>query len=527
MKYILSLLLICFFNTFYCQDETYLDNTFDADGSMHFNFNNSDRTKSIAIQTDGKILVAGCSTSPTNEIFLFRLNSDGSIDSSFGDNGLFIYSPDTLLQAYLPKVILSSTNKILFIIRAFEGSSIENAVEHTLVFCIEVDGTLDYTYGNNGIVTILETGGFPSCAFISPNQELFIGGGKYVDSSISNVRVKINQDGSFVEEYGSPAHAEIGLNYNLGFISDMIMLNDTVLCIGTSEIYMDNDNQRFLTAWMIDPSTGELVSEFGYNGLFEMDIEYAPNFIYSVSDLQKLSTNDILILLTADTSALVRLKPNGELDLEFGVDGVEEISFQLPCNLFHQILSNSVGQLFILGSSDIFCSGQDIGPYHIAQLSTFGEPILMNTDDGTIDIAQFIYDGGVAGFQNDGRLIVAGSFRNPIQLDLYVSRIDFQSAIGVVEVQSSREKMEHMYPNPANDVVNLSYTYPESYVPNNRNEIVIIDMQGREVLRENIFLFASSSNTIEINISSLSSGMYTLHWLSNNAWLDSSKIVVE
>lgn len=99
--------------------------------------------------------------------------------------------------------------------------------------------------------------------------------------------------------------------------------------------------------------------------------------------------------------------------------------------------------------------------------------------------------------------------------------------VNVEEIVVGLENTISVFPNPANDVVNLSFTFPENYVPNNQNEIVIIDMQGREVLRENIFLFASSSNTIEINISSLSSGMYTLHWLSNNAWLDSSKIIVE
>lgn len=518
MKYILSLLLVCFFNTFYCQDEIYLDNTFDVDGCAQFDVNNSDRTKSIAIQADGKSLIAGYSTSPTNEIFLFRLNPDGSMDMSFGDNGIFIYSPDTLLQAYLPKVILSSTNKIFFIIRAFEGSSIENAVEHTLVFCIEVDGTLDYTYGNNGIVTIYETGGFPSCAFISPNEELFIGGGKYVDSSISNVIFRINQDGSFVEEYGIPAHAEIDLNYDMGFISDMIMLNDTILCIGTSEIYLNNDNHRFLTAWMIDPSTGELVSEFGDNGLFEMDIEYAPNFTYEVSDLQRLGTNDILILLTADASALVRLKPNGQLDLAFGVDGVEEISFELPCNRFHQILSNSVGQLFILGSSDIFCSGQDIGLYHIAQLSDYGEPILMSTDDGTIDVAQFMYDGGVACFQNDGKLIVAGCFHNPIQLDFNVSRLDFQNVIAVVEVQNPKEKRMHIYPNPAVNSAWLCYLQEAD----EHTTIKVYDTQCRllDSFQPNI------KGLIEISLKNYKSGNYVVQLIALDEVVESIKLTI-
>jgi hypothetical protein len=99
--------------------------------------------------------------------------------------------------------------------------------------------------------------------------------------------------------------------------------------------------------------------------------------------------------------------------------------------------------------------------------------------------------------------------------------------VNVEEIVVGLENTITVFPNPASDQVKLNFTFPDNYVPNNQNEIVIIDMQGREVLRENIFLFASSSNTIEINISSLSSGMYTLHWLSNSAWLDSSKVIVE
>ena len=123
---------------------------------------------------------------------------------------------------------------------------------------------------------------------------------------------------------------------------------------------------------------------------------------------------------------------------------------------------------------------------------------------------------------------------NPLLATPWIFKVDSMGCLepgcqyaNVEEIVVGLENTITIFPNPATDVVNLSFTFPENYIPNNQNEIVIIDMQGREVLRENIFLFASSSNTIEINISSLSSGMYTLHWLSNSAWLDSSKIVVE
>lgn len=148
-----------------------------------------------------------------------------------------------------------------------------------------------------------------------------------------------------------------------------------------------------------------------------------------------------------------------------------------------------------------------------------------------ISDAKLTPDGGVVccGYINQGT-----NDPDPMLATPWVFKVDSMGClepgcqyVNVEEIVVGLENTISVFPNPANDVVNLSFTFPENYIPNNQNEIVIIDMQGREVLRENIFLFASSSNTIEINISSLSSGMYTLHWLSNSAWLDSSKIMVE
>jgi Secretion system C-terminal sorting domain len=99
--------------------------------------------------------------------------------------------------------------------------------------------------------------------------------------------------------------------------------------------------------------------------------------------------------------------------------------------------------------------------------------------------------------------------------------------VNVEEIVIGLENTVSVFPNPASDIVNLTFTFPENFVPNNQNELVIIDMQGREVLRQSISLFASQNNQIQINISSLSSGVYTLHWISNNAWLDSIKLVVD
>src|SRR5688500_4063372 len=64
-----------------------LDTTFDGDGKTSVSFGIFDYATAVAIQPDGKIVVAGYTASvnpPTNEdLSLARFNTDGSLDMSF------------------------------------------------------------------------------------------------------------------------------------------------------------------------------------------------------------------------------------------------------------------------------------------------------------------------------------------------------------------------------------------------------------------------------------------------------------
>ncbi|MFN6475925.1 DUF4347 domain-containing protein, partial [Nostoc sp. DedQUE07] len=61
-----------------------LDTNFDSDGKVTTDFGNTDIAYSIALQDDGKILVAGASSS---NFAVVRYNSNGSLDTSFGTAG--------------------------------------------------------------------------------------------------------------------------------------------------------------------------------------------------------------------------------------------------------------------------------------------------------------------------------------------------------------------------------------------------------------------------------------------------------
>lgn len=63
-----------------------LDSSFDTDGKVTTDFGASDRSKAVAIQADGKILVAGVTPAGWN-FALARYNTDGSLDTSFDGDG--------------------------------------------------------------------------------------------------------------------------------------------------------------------------------------------------------------------------------------------------------------------------------------------------------------------------------------------------------------------------------------------------------------------------------------------------------
>jgi uncharacterized delta-60 repeat protein len=66
--------------------DTTLDTTFDGDGVTTFDYGDNDGAQAVALQPDGKIVVAGYG-GPGGDVAVTRLNPDGSPDTSFDGDG--------------------------------------------------------------------------------------------------------------------------------------------------------------------------------------------------------------------------------------------------------------------------------------------------------------------------------------------------------------------------------------------------------------------------------------------------------
>ena len=174
--YMLSLLLSVG-TLMHAMDGT-LDTTFDGDGKVTTPIGTStDQARSIAIQTDGKIIAAGFSNNGTNNDFaLVRYNPDGSLDTTFNPTGPIpgiVTTPIGSGNDQANAVAIQADGKII----AAGNSDIGTNTDFALVR-YNPDGSLDTTFDGDGkVITPIGTGNdFASAVAIQADGKIIAAG---------------------------------------------------------------------------------------------------------------------------------------------------------------------------------------------------------------------------------------------------------------------------------------------------------------------------------------------------------------
>ena len=112
-----------------------------------------DVATSVALQADGKIVVAGSHVDGTSSnIFVLRLNADGTLDTSFGADGNADGAPDGVVNVSLGDgddtargVAVAADGKVVVV-----GDSVQGTSANIVVARFNADGTPDATFGADG-----------------------------------------------------------------------------------------------------------------------------------------------------------------------------------------------------------------------------------------------------------------------------------------------------------------------------------------------------------------------------------------
>jgi uncharacterized delta-60 repeat protein len=134
-----------------------LDSSFGSGGKVIVYFNNSASAFGMAIQSDGRLVLAGSSA---NQFVVARLNTNGSLDTSFGSNGKLSINPSeskhgggfawTVAIQRVPAI--TGEERIVLGGRADTKLTNGSTVWAFTVIRLKPNGAIDTTFGSSGRV---------------------------------------------------------------------------------------------------------------------------------------------------------------------------------------------------------------------------------------------------------------------------------------------------------------------------------------------------------------------------------------
>ena len=387
-----------------------LDTSFGGGGIFLYG-TAGDQATDLAIQPDGKIVLAGVSTGdlnahiwPTvpNDFAVIRLNADGTLDASFGTNGKvttdFGGSSDI---AYA--VVLQPAGKVIA-----AGISTAGDTRYFALARYHSDGTLDASFDGDGKLTT-EFGGSNN----SGVQSLFLqSDGKIVAAGTVNtgnwnfVVVRYNSDGTLDTTFDGDGMTITDIIGRVDGASAVLVQPDGKIVAG------GYTNVRWGTedfALVRYNSDGTLDASFGTGGKVVTDFN-ANSTHDAINDLALQTDGKIVAVGKSNTwndnpntasIGIVRYNADGTLDTTFGTNGKVSTDFGGP--------GNSAAKTAIDSNGGIVVTAQ--GPRYL---------VASYRPDGTLDPA-FDSDGWVSlavrnandkarglALQSDGKIVVVG-----------------------------------------------------------------------------------------------------------------------
>lgn len=191
----------------------------------------------VVIQPDGKIVVAGVSNNPGtgNDFAVLRLNVDGTLDTTFGSSGI-VTTGITSGDDTAYAAQMQQDGKILVGGRSNDGT-LNNVVA---LARYNSDGSLDAGFGVSGIVTTpIGSASQALGVTIQPDGKIVLGGTSLADPNIGGLNhmlaQRYNSDGSLDTSFANSGTYTIALGASDTFGTDItIDQNGKILLAGVS-----------------------------------------------------------------------------------------------------------------------------------------------------------------------------------------------------------------------------------------------------------------------------------------------------
>ena len=412
-----------------------LDLSFGSGGAVTTDFfARRDEAVATALQTDGKILAAGVAQTgdefSTSDFAVARYNPNGSLDLSFGSGGKvvtdFFSGPDDARS-----IAIQADGKIVLaglVLRPQIGFNVGLVRYNT-------DGSLDPSFGVAGKVnTLVELGASASALAIQPDGRILAAGTVNLANGENDFLIaRYNSDGNLDLSFGVGGVTKtdfFGINRR-SFINSLVLQPDGKIVAGG---LAEKTSVPFSFDFAITRynSDGSLDSAFGTGG--KVSVEFVADAMDQCEAVVLQSDGKIVAAgqvanesLTVVDFALARFNSDGSLDSTFGSGGKVTTDF-FPGSF-------DVGLDAAIQPDGKIVVGGNFNSFLMAQA---GQGLARYITDGSLDTAFGVGGKATGSFgpgaqdcraialQPDGRIVCAGaSFGFGFQqIDFFVARYD-------------------------------------------------------------------------------------------------------
>jgi len=479
-----------------------LDTTFDTDGIVITEFEYStDELKKIIVLPNDKIIAIGTSRyrQPNNASFsnivLSKYNSDGSLDTSFGNLGkvysVFGENVYTIMNAFV-----QTDGKILVNAYYYVFPSYDPIYE---LIRYNSDGSLDTTFGTNG--KIATSPGVFSLINLVDGKLLFVSGNYLPSGDYEHIIKKYNNNGSIDAVFGTNGSVTFNNGNSPYDLKFALQQEGKILVSGTS--YYSGFNTQFFTRRLnVD---GSLDTTFGTNGQITTPIQG-----YVLSNLVQ-SDGKIVVVGMSGGLSLIRYNPNGTIDIAYGTNGIASSSLDNY---------NQINSVFLQPDNKILAAISQYNPlqnpneFKVKRINTDGT--LDNDFGGNNGITTSFYDGYneafSIGLQSNNKIIVAGTTYDGINNNFALTRLN-NNVLSVADISENQTNLV-IHPNPVKNLLNIKLN----------REISIIDYTIYNLVGQ--VIYKKSETTPQINIENLTKGIYIIQ-INTSEGIFSKKFIKE
>lgn len=322
-----------------------LDTDFADNGVARLDLGNDDLARGIALQSDGKIVVAGVTVLDFfPRVGVVRLLSNGLADDSFGDNGILTIEPGPAGN-FCTDVLAQPDGGILL------SGMLENTdFRDFFLLRLLPDGSPDISFGNAGqvISSVSPTNDNAYRMAVDASGDILLAGTSERTINADFALLRYSADGHPDTDFGQNGVVLTDVDASFDLLYKMLLLPDEkILCAGSAYKAAGSGFEFYPGILRLQPN-GAPDASFGQAESF-----LNPPAQGTLLDIVRASDGKIAGAgMFNGVAGLIRLEENGQPDASFGANGIATSSFGEGSS-YHALAFTPDGKLLAAGASPL------------------------------------------------------------------------------------------------------------------------------------------------------------------------------